>query len=95
MGHANGRVSGVDALTARARGAKDIHADILSGNLHIDFIGLRKHRHGRCGGVDAALRFSYGYALDPMNATFKFKTRVDATTLHLEDDFLEAADACL
>ena len=91
--HAHGGGDLVHVLTSGAAGVVDIHADILGFDFDLQLIGLRQYRHGRRGGVDAALRLSGRNALDTVHATFVLQPVEGAPALDLEDHFLDATDA--
>ena len=61
----------------------------MDGDVHL--FGLGHYGHGASRGVDAALGFGLGHALDPMDATLKAKQRIGALALNLHHRFLQAA----
>ncbi len=87
----HGRIRGVDPLPARATGAADADIEVLRLDHEVDFLGLGQHGHRGRGGVDAALRFGRGHALDTMDAAFVAQFLVHVGAVDLEDDFLDAA----
>ena len=82
----------VDVLAAGAAGAADLDAQVVGFELDIDFLGFRQHGHGDGGGVDAALGFGGGHALDAVDAGFVFQEAEHLVAGDFQDDFLEAAD---
>src|SRR3989440_302734 len=86
-------VGGVDALTAGARRAIDVHAQILLLHPHVHVLGLRQHGHRHGGGVDAAARLGDRHTLHPVDAALELEPAPRAAALHEQDDVLETADA--
>jgi hypothetical protein len=80
-------VRGVYALAAFAGGAADIDFDLVRLDFHVHFLCFRQHGDGGGAGVDAALRFGRGHALDPMHAALVFEAFVNILTVDLENDF--------
>src|SRR5262245_40797468 len=76
-------------------GAIDIHTEVFGANVHLHLLGLGQHDHLGRGGVDATLRLSGRHPLHAVRTALEFQPRVRATSMHLEDDLLEAADAAL
>ncbi len=64
MCDAYGRVRGVHALAAGARGSEDVDLEVLRIDLQIDILGLGENRHGRGGGVNATLALGLRDTLD-------------------------------
>ena len=95
MGHADRRVGRVDTLSARPSGAEDIHPNFLRINHHLHLVGLREHRDGGGGGVDAPLRLGHRHTLDAVHAALILQPGVCAAAAHLEDHFLETTDTGL
>ena len=54
VGDAHGGVGGVNALTARARSAVSVDAQVRLVDLDVDLLGLGKHGDGCRGGLDTA-----------------------------------------
>ncbi|MFM2241491.1 MAG: hypothetical protein RLZ97_346, partial [Verrucomicrobiota bacterium] len=73
-------------------GAADFDAEFIRSDLDIDFLGLRKHGDGDCGGVNAALGFCGRDALYAVDAGFVFEETEDLFAADAEGDFLETAD---
>src|SRR5438876_3925158 len=93
MRHADGGVGRVDALPARARGAIDVDAEVLVGQLHLDVLGLGQHGDGHRRGVDAPLRLGHRHALHAVHAALELEPAEGALPHHERDDLLEAAEA--
>ena len=91
VGDTHGGVGGVNALTARARSAVSIDAQVGLVDLDVNLLGLGKHGDGCRGGLDAALGLGLGNALDTVHAGLELHDGVDAVTLDLELDGLKAA----
>src|SRR5262249_42768366 len=88
--HGGGR--GVDRLAAWARGAEGVDAQIFGFDFDVDVFGFGKHGDGHSGGVDAALLFGRGHALDTMHSAFVLELGKYALTFDDGDDFFEATD---
>lgn len=88
----DGGFGAVDVLAAGAARATDFDAEIFGFEFDIDFLGFREDGDGDGGGVDAALGFGGGDALDAVDAGFVFEMAEDLIAGDAEDDFLEAAD---
>ena len=95
VGDAHGRIGRVDALAAGAARAEGVDAEVLGVDLDVDFLGLRQHRHGRGGRVDAAARFGRRHALHAVHAALVLQPAVDVLAGDDRDDFLEAAGAAV
>src|SRR5439155_18501097 len=93
VGDAHGRVGGVDALTAGARRAIDVHADVLLCHLHVHVLGFRQHGNRDRRGVDAARRLGHRHALHAVHAALELEPAPGPTALDEEDDVLEATHA--
>ena len=91
VGDTHGGVGGVNALTARARSAVSIDAQVGLVDLDVNLLGLGKHGDGCRGGLDAALGLGLGNALDAVHAGLELHDGVDAVALDLELDGLKAA----
>ena len=81
----------VDVLAAGAGGAVDVDAQIALVDLDVDLLGLRQHRDGDGGGVDAALALGRRHALHAVHAGFVFQPGEHAAAGDLGDAFLQAA----
>lgn len=68
MSQPNRRIRSIDLLPARSGGTEDVDADVSIGNLDLNLSGLRHDGDGDGGGMDAALGFCGGDALDAMDA---------------------------
>src|SRR5208282_3217403 len=88
---AHGGIGGVHGLAAGTGRAERVDAQVLGLDLDVDVVRFREHGHGRSRGVDAALLFGGGDALDAMHAAFVFQLRIDLVSLDGGDDFLDAA----
>ncbi|GMA36659.1 hypothetical protein GCM10025876_28630 [Demequina litorisediminis] len=99
MSQAHCGVRGVDGLTAGARRAVDVDADVVHVEFEVlDLLGLRVHEHAGSGGVNAALRLGRGHALDAVDAALVLEVRPHAVLglhgtlgLHGHGDVLVAA----
>ncbi len=91
VGDADGGVGGVDGLSAGAGGAEGVDAEVLGFDLDVDLFGLGEDGDGDGGGVDAALSFGGGDALDAVDAGLVLHLGVDLVALEDGGDFLEAA----
>src|SRR5690606_8228629 len=89
---ANSGVGRVDVLTARARRAVDVDAQVVLVDRHVDFARLGQHRYGRRRGVDAPAAFGHRHALHAVDPAFELELGEDAVARDVGDDFLEAAD---
>ena len=92
VGDAHGRIGLVDVLSARARGAVGVDAQV--GRVDVDvfhFIGFRHHRHRAGGRVDAALRFRGRHALHAVAARLEFQLGICAIADDTHDHFAVAA----
>jgi hypothetical protein len=63
-------IGGVDSLAARSARATDFDSNFIGADLEFHFLGDRKNGHGCGGGVNSALGFGGGDALDAVDATF-------------------------
>ena len=88
---ADGRIGGIDALTAMTARTVDVDAEIFGVDFEVGFGSFRKHGDGDSRSVDAALRFSNWHTLDAMDATFEFKLTIGVVAGNFEDDFFHAA----
>ena len=61
--------------------------EIFGFDLEINFLRLGQHRHGRGGGVNAALRFRCGHALYAMNAALITQLPKNRFAGNFEDHF--------
>ena len=91
VGDPDRRIGGVDVLTARARGAIGVDADIGGGDVDIDLLGLGQNGHGRRRGMDAPARFGFRHPLHAMHAGFVFQPGEDALALDPGRGFLDPA----
>ena len=92
VGDADGRVGFVDVLTARARGAEGVDADVGSVDGDVfQLIGFRHHRHGTGRCVHTALAFGGRHALHAVGARFKFQLAVHACAHDAHNRFFVAA----
>src|SRR5258708_15990892 len=79
-------------LTARARGAKRVDAQIRRIQLdRLDFFQLRKDGHCAGRGMNASLRLGGGHALHAVRSGFEFEQRIRPAADDAADDFLVAA----
>ena len=60
-----------------------------------DVVRFGQDGDGSGRGVDTALRFRLGHALDAVDAAFVLEAAVCAAAAHFEDDLLEAAEVAL
>src|SRR3546814_20349042 len=95
MRDADRRIGGVDVLPARSARAVDIDLEVAVVDRDVDLLGLGQHRDGRGAGVDAALAFGRGDALDAVDAAFELELREDALPAPRRDVFLITADTGL
>ena len=82
-------VGRVDGLAARAGRAVDVDLQVVLVDLDVDLLGLRHHRDGRGGRVDAALRLGLGDALHAVRAALVLEDREGAVALDREHDLLK------
>lgn len=68
----DGGVGGIDVLAACAAGATDFDSEVVWVHIDIDVLGLGEDGDGDGGGVDTALCFGGGDALDAVDAGFVF-----------------------
>lgn len=68
MSQPNSRIRSIDLLSARSGGTEDVDADVSIGDLDLDLGGLGHDGNSDGGGVDAALGFCGGDALDAVDA---------------------------
>lgn len=87
----DGGVGRVDPLAAGTAGATNFNADFIGADLKFDFFGHRKNGDSGGGGVDAALGFGGGHALDAMDAAFMAHGGKDSLARQFENDFFEPA----
>src|SRR2546427_444205 len=73
-------------------GAEGIDAQVFRFDFDVDFVGFGENRDGRGRGVNAALRFRGGNALDAVHAAFVLQFGINLLPLNRGDDFLEAAE---
>jgi hypothetical protein len=88
----DGRIGGIDALAAGAGGAADSDLEIVGFQDDVDLLGFWEDGDGDGAGMDAALGFGGGDALDTVDAAFIFESAVDVLAGDGEDDFLETAE---
>ena len=91
MGDAHRAFGLVDMLAAGALRPEHIDAQVLVIDLNVDILGFRQHRHGGGGSVDAALVFSGGHPLHPVDATLEFQFCISAAAVDLQGGVLDAA----
>lgn len=88
---ADRRVGRIDRLSAGARSAEDILADVVHRDFYVELLGFGQHGHRSGRGVDAALRFGLGYALHAMYARFVFERTIDIVARDFHHDLLVSA----
>ena len=82
----------VDMLTAGARGAKGVDAQLRGVDVDVlDRIELGQDRHRHRRGVDATLRFGVGYPLHAVRAGLELQFRKYVRADHPANDLAEAA----
>ncbi len=91
MSNANGGLGLIDFLTPRTSRPHGIDPEILVLDFDVDFGGFGEDRHGGGTGVDAALRFGFGNALDAMAAALELQVHEGPFPGNRHDDFLEAS----
>lgn len=92
MENLDGGVCGVDALATGATGAADFDPDFVRADLEINFLGFGKDGDGGSRGMNAALGFGCGHALDAVDSTFVAEPPEAALARNAEGDLFEAAE---
>lgn len=82
----------IDALTAGAAGATNFDAKVFGADFNIYFFGFGEDSDGGGGGMDAALGFGGGDALDAMDAALVAEAAEDAFATYAKNDLFEAAE---
>ena len=95
VGQAHGGVCGVYALAAVSGSAHHIDAAVVHVDLYVHILGLRHHRHRRCGGVNPPAGLRLRHPLHPVHAALVLQLGVGSLSVDHADHFLEAADAVL
>src|ERR1051326_3643953 len=85
-------VGRVDALAARAAGAKHVDPQVFVFDLEVDFFGFRQNGDRRRGGVDASLLLSHGNTLHAVHAGLVAERAVRFWSARGEHRFLESAE---
>jgi hypothetical protein len=80
-------------LPARPGGTEDFNDDIRIGNLNVHLFHFSHHSHSGCGSMDAPGGLGCRNTLNTVYARLVFEFRVGAFAAHLENDFLEPANA--
>jgi hypothetical protein len=88
----HGGIGGVDPLSARTARATDFDADFIWADLKFDLFGHGKNGDRGSGGVNAALGFGGGNALDTVDATFMAHGGKNGRAREFEHDFLKATE---
>ena len=91
MGDADRRFGFVDVLAAGALGPHGVDLEIVGLDLDVDVLDLGQHCDSGGRGVDAALGFGVGHALNAMHAGLELQPGERPAALDLGDDFLEPA----
>ena len=73
-------------------GAAGLDGEIVRVQLDFDLFHFGEHGDGGGGGMDAALGFGDGDALDAVHAAFELEQPVGAAALDRHDGFFDAAD---
>src|SRR5215831_19108066 len=89
---ADGGVRRIHRLTARARGAKRVDAQIFRFDFDIDIFGFRQHCDSDGGSVNPSLLLGGGDPLYTVNSAFIFQLRVHAVAFDDRNDFFQTAD---
>src|SRR5229473_5459983 len=84
-------VRGVHGLAAGAGRAKGIDAQVFGVDFDVDVVGFRQDRYGGRGGVNTALLFGGGNALDAVHAAFVLQLGINFVALNGGDDFFHSA----
>src|SRR5205085_646577 len=92
---ANRRVGRVDALSAGARRAEGVYAQVVRVDLHVNLFGFGEHGDGDGGGVYAPARLCLRHALDAVYAGLVLESGVDLVAFDECDGLLDAAYARL
>src|SRR5262249_15947457 len=95
MSNADSGFGLVNVLPGGPTGTHGVGREVGLGNGGMGVLYLREDGDGRCGGVDAARRFSIGHSLHAMHAGFEFELGKYPTAAHLSDNFLEPAFGAL
>jgi hypothetical protein len=86
-----GRIRGVHALSAGAAGSANFDPNLIWTDLEFDLFGDRQNGNGCGRGVDAALGFGRGDALDPMDAAFLAHGGENGLAAYFENNLFEAS----
>ena len=90
MGQPHGRVGGVHALAAGARGAVHVHAHVGGVQVHLDVVGDdRQHLHGGEGGLAALLGIGGRNAHEAVDADLAAQHAVGVAALDLDRGTVE------
>src|SRR5258708_259678 len=84
-------IGGVDGLAAGTGRTKGVDAQVFGFDFDVDFVGFREHRNGGRGGVNTALLFGGGNALDAVHTAFVFQLGIHFVALNRSDDFFDSA----
>ena len=95
VGQADGRVGRVDRLSAGARGAEDVLADVVHRDFDVELLGFGQHGHRGGRRVHAALRLGLRDALYAVHARLVLERAVDVLSRDLHDDLLVSARGAL
>lgn len=95
MGKTDGRIGGVDTLSARAGGAESVLADIGHIKFDIKFLGLGEYDDSSGRGMDTALRLGGRDTLDTMDTRLILERAIDLVAGEVEGDILISAGGAL
>ena len=93
MSRPDGRVRGVDTLSAVAGSPEHVEFQILGPEFDFKFLNFGKHCDGDCGCVDSPARLRFRNALYPVYAALVFNARINIVAGKREDYFLCPAAA--
>lgn len=88
----DGGIGGVDALAPWATGAADFDADFVGPNMEFHLFGFGEDGDGGGGGMDAALGFGGGNALDAVDSALLAHGGEDGGAAEFKDNFFETAE---
>src|SRR5699024_9367454 len=95
MSQTDGRVCGVDTLTAISGSTENIKLTVVHIQMKVDLFCLRHDCHSYCGSMDTSAGLRLRNTLNPVHTAFIFQTGISALPLNHESYFFETADSIL